>query len=139
MKKSLDKKAMLIWRIRGLLIAAVGMFISGGVMVFSYFIGFVCSLFVLTAFLIYALIYVPLLYRSYVYTLGVASLSIKKGVLFKRSITLEKPKIQYAEITQAPDQRLLNTCTINFYTAGSVVILDQLSPDEAEKITRKLG
>jgi membrane protein YdbS with pleckstrin-like domain len=53
-------------------------------------------------------------------------LTITKGVLFKKRMTLLADKIQYVELIQTPLQRLFKVYTVAFHTAGATVFVSQV-------------
>jgi len=65
------------------------------------------------------LVWIPPFYRSLEYVIGSDSVKMKKGVIWKRRVTVPYPKITNVDVTQGPLQRAFNLGTIHVQTAGA--------------------
>lgn len=75
----------------------------------------------LTALLIimlFVLRWIPAFYRSLEYVIDIDSITGKKGVFWKKIVTVPYFKITNIDITQGPVQRMFNIGTIHCQTAG---------------------
>jgi membrane protein YdbS with pleckstrin-like domain len=129
MTQKLSKSAKKVWRMRATLGFLITSFLCGEVYVFAPKI----ALAVLTgALLIYAfIIFVAVPYVYHITTLNIRSdgITITKGVIFKKRMTLLADKIQYVELIQTPLQRLFKVYTVAFHTAGATVYVSQVDSD----------
>ncbi|MDH5406581.1 MAG: PH domain-containing protein [Candidatus Aminicenantes bacterium] len=66
-----------------------------------------CELFWISAF-----------YRSLEYAVNRDSVRMKKGVFWRKQVTIPYPKITNVDVTQGPVQRMFNIGTIHVQTAG---------------------
>jgi hypothetical protein len=64
------------------------------------------------------LLWIPAFYRSLEYSIDSDSISGKKGVFWRRTVTIPYYKITNIDITQGPVQRWFNIGTIHCQTAG---------------------
>lgn len=78
-----------------------GICTAGWVMVMA------CELFWISAF-----------YRSLEYAVNRDSVRMKKGVFWRKQVTIPYPKITNVDVTQGPVQRMFNIGTIHVQTAG---------------------
>lgn len=73
-----------------------------------------CLLFIM----LLILLWIPAFYRSLEYSIDSDSISGKKGVFWRRTVTIPYYKITNIDITQGPVQRWFNIGTIHCQTAG---------------------
>ena len=73
-----------------------------------------CVLFIM----LLILMWIPAFYRSLEYSIDTDSVSGKKGVFWRRTVTIPYYKITNIDITQGPVQRWFNIGTIHCQTAG---------------------
>jgi membrane protein YdbS with pleckstrin-like domain len=126
MIQKLSKNAKKVWRMRATIGFLITSFICGGIYVFLPKLALAV---LIGALAIYAfIIFVAVPYVYYVTTLDVRNdgLTITKGVLFKKRMTLLADKIQYVELIQTPLQRLFKVYTVAFHTAGATVFVSQV-------------
>ncbi len=64
------------------------------------------------------LLWIPAFYRSLEYSIDSDSISGKKGVFWRKTVTIPYFKITNIDITQGPVQRWFNIGTIHCQTAG---------------------
>ncbi|VEU81044.1 PH domain-containing protein [Haploplasma axanthum] len=74
------------------------------------------------------------IYKMYSYELTEDHIVIQKGVLFRKKIIVPIKRIQHLEKLQGPIQNLFNQSSIQFFTAGSVEVLNGLNVDIADSI-----
>ncbi len=65
------------------------------------------------------LFWIPAYHRSLEYGLEADAVKARKGVFWRRRITVPYPKITNVDVTQGPVQRLFNIGTIHVQTAGA--------------------
>ncbi len=65
------------------------------------------------------LLWIPAFYRSLEYIIDSDSIKIKKGVFWRKRVTVPYPKITNIDVTQGPVQRIFNIGTIHVQTAGA--------------------
>lgn len=88
-----------------------------------------CSFFILYFFLIQKY------YNGYKYHCSCNGLSIAKGYLLKRKITVLKEKVIYTEIYSNPLQKHFSLCSIGVFCSGTGrILLSQINLSEAERI-----
>lgn len=138
-KKSLPRKAILIWRIRTTLMMFLITFIFGAIAVFdkriSAFLIFINFLFYVYIFIFYC----EDRYNSQSYYNDDKFLQLKKGVYLKKFITIFKDEVQYTKIVIYPDQRLFGLCTLYFFVAGERITISQIEREKALIIEKKLN
>jgi len=65
------------------------------------------------------LLWIPAFYRSLEYVVDNDSVKMKKGVFWRKRVTVPYTKITNVDVTQGPVQRMLNIGTIHVQTAGA--------------------
>ncbi|HBR10230.1 TPA: hypothetical protein DD712_03130 [Candidatus Acetothermia bacterium] len=65
------------------------------------------------------LLWIPAYYRSLEYVLDSDSVKVKKGVFWRKCVTVLYSKITNVDVTQGPVQRMLNIGKIHVQTAGA--------------------
>ncbi|MFB0517988.1 MAG: PH domain-containing protein [Acidobacteriota bacterium] len=79
-----------------------------GICTAGWVIVMACELFWILAF-----------YRSLEYAVNRDSVRMKKGVFWRKQVTIPYPKITNVDVTQGPVQRMFNIGTIHVQTAGA--------------------
>ncbi len=130
-RKRLSKKSIYIWKIRLILVMVVWWFFCGAAAVFSFIAAGILAGLSLSVYLFCSLYYFRHLYRTYTYTIGKNSVSIRKGVFICKRIYISKSRVQYSQIIQTPLQRIFKTCTIAYQVAGAVIYLSQIDIKES--------
>lgn len=75
---------------------------------------------VLTAFFVWVVHFLPALsYRHLAYRLGPLGFEIRRGIFWKRRITVPISRVQHTDIAQGPLQRRFQLGKITVYTAGT--------------------
>ena len=74
------------------------------------------------------------IYKMYSYDVTEDHLVIQKGVLFRTRIIVPIKRIQHLEKMQGPIQRLFKQSSIQFFTAGSVEVLNGLNTEVADNV-----
>jgi membrane protein YdbS with pleckstrin-like domain len=72
----------------------------------------------LLVIMLLVLLWIPAFFRSLEYTINTDSISGKKGVFWRRTVTIPYYKITNIDITQGPVQRWYGIGTIHCQTAG---------------------
>jgi len=65
------------------------------------------------------LLWIPAFYKSLEYVINSDCIKVKKGVFWKKSVTVPFMKITNVDVIQGPLQRTFNIGTINVQTAGA--------------------
>lgn len=130
-RKRLSKKSIYIWKIRLILVMVFWWFFCGAAAVFSFIAAGILVAMSLSVYLFCSLYYIKHLYRTYTYTIGKNSVSIRKGVFICKRIYISKNRVQYSQIIQTPLQRIFKTCTIAYQVAGAVIYLSQIDIKES--------
>ena len=65
------------------------------------------------------LLWIPAFYRSLEYIVDSDAVKMKKGVFWRKRVTVPYSKITNVDVTQGPVQRMLNIGTIHVQTAGA--------------------
>jgi len=65
------------------------------------------------------LLWIPAYYRSLEYILESDSIKAKRGVFWRRRVTVPYPKLTNVDVTQGPVQRMFDIGTIHIQTAGA--------------------
>lgn len=139
LQQKLSKHAVFIWRIRATALMVIASFLCGAVWVFSAALAAVLgSLFLLT-YLFLLFVYFPWLYRNCFFILEKDAVIIEKGVFFHKRYKIPTAQIQYTEFLQTPIQRMKRVYSTVFHTAGSMVMLSQISEKNVMQIKRLTG
>lgn len=88
-----------------------------------------------------ALVWPKIEYRHYFWRLDDKGLEIKRGVLWRHRISVPTARLQHADISQGPVQRMFGLSKLTVYTAGTSnasVELDGLSHDTAAWVRDQL-
>lgn len=138
-QQKLSEHAVFIWRIRATALMVIASFLSGAVWVFSAALAIILgSLFLLT-YLFLLFVYFPWLYSKCFFLLEKDAVTIEKGVLFHKRYKIPAARIQYTEFLQTPAQRMKRVYSAVFHTAGSMVMLSQISEKNVMQIKRLTG
>jgi len=65
------------------------------------------------------LLWMPAFYRSLEYVIDIDCVWMKKGVFWRKRVTVPYPKITNVDVTQGPVQRMFNIGTMHVQTAGA--------------------
>ena len=65
------------------------------------------------------LLWMPAFYRSLEYVIDIDCVRMKKGVFWRKRVTVPYPKITNVDVTQGPVQRMFNIGIIRVQTAGA--------------------
>ena len=65
------------------------------------------------------LLYIPAFYKSLEYIIDSDSVKMRKGVFWRKRVTVPYTKITNIDVTQGPIQRIFNIGTIHVQTAGA--------------------
>lgn len=84
--------------------------------------------------IIYAFVFPSLTYNRYFYYVDKDKIIIKKGVLFKRKITIPLIQIQDVELFQGPIETLFKIAKVEVSTAGSDHYIVGLNKETADEI-----
>lgn len=133
-KQKISKKSIVVWRIRATLILFAAAFILGALFVFFPILSSILAVIIVIAYILAVIIYYPMLYNSTSFTLNKESITIEHGFFIKRKCTLSSKRIQYIVIMSSPIQRVFGICSLSFMTVGSTQILQNITPQDAQKI-----
>lgn len=96
---------------------------------------------VICGLLVMALVWPKIEYRHYFWRLDDKGLEIKRGVLWRHRISVPTARLQHADISQGPVQRMFGLSKLTVYTAGTSnasVELDGLSHDTSAWVRDQL-
>jgi membrane protein YdbS with pleckstrin-like domain len=102
---------------------------------------FYASIPLLIGFLIFSLVWPPLEYPHLGWRLDDTGLEIRRGVFWKHQISVPLGRIQHADVSQGPLQRMFGLASLTVHTAAShypSVTLDGLSHPQALQIRDRL-
>lgn len=134
---NLSSKCVKIWKIRLTLLLVCWWFVCGAVAAFSFLIAGILAVLSIAVYLFEMLCFLDLMYKHYTYTVGKSGVTIRKGILIKKKIYIDRSRLQYSEMLQTPLQRLFKTCTIVYQAAGAVVYLSQIDTEKANGVMFK--
>lgn len=137
-KQKISKKAIFVWRIRATLILFGAAFILGALFVFFPILSAIISTLVIITYILVMTVYYPHLYKNTSFSLVGKELTIEQGFFIKRKYTLSSKRIQYIITASDPIQRSLGVCSLSFMTAGSTKTLQNITPEDAQKIKSAL-
>lgn len=133
-KQKISEKAIIVWRIRATLILFGAAFILGALFVFFPIMSLILAIAVIVVYILTVIIYYPLLYKRTSFSLNKNSITIEQGFFVKRKCTISSERIQYIVTVSGSIQRIFGVCSLSFMTAGSTQILQNITPEDAEKI-----
>lgn len=103
------------------------------------FVFIILQVFILFIFSFFDFFLLKKYFESYKYACSKKGLSLLKGYLLKRKISILKEKVIYTEVYSNPLQRHLDLCSIGIFCAGTGrLLLSQVPTFEAEKIKEVL-
>lgn len=138
-QQRLSEHAVFIWRIRATALMVLASFLCGAVWVFSTALAIILGALSLLVYLLFVTAYFPWLYRKCFFILEKDAVIIEKGIFLHKRYKLPVSRIQYTEFLQTPVQRLKRVYSAVFHTAGSMVMLSQISEKNVMKIKRLTG
>ncbi len=138
MYRSISKKSILVFRVRYTLICSFISFILGllGIINFHLYLFSLSTIFAIFVFLFF--FYSNKKYRSFSFFINSRNLNLCYGVFFTKRITFSIDKLQYIEVRQGIDERILYLSTLVFYTAGGKIKIPDLDNRTALSIKRSL-
>lgn len=83
----------------------------------------------------------PVEYRRTRYRIDDEVVEIERGVLWRSSVTVPRPRVQHLDVSQGPVQRYYGLAVLSIYTAGtehSLVVLPGLAHDVALTLRDRL-
>ena len=145
MKKSFNKSkmrispaAMIIWRIDltllmvpvGLLITLIGAFLP----VLAAILGIAAA----AAYIFCMIFYIPLYCKNLRYTFYDNIITVKKGLIYKRTAVIPVSSVQYCILVQGVLQKRFKRCTVALMLAGSFILISQIKISEGEILVEYL-
>lgn len=101
---------------------------------FSLIVGISLGALFIAAYFIAVFYYIPLYYRTLSYSADNNSITIKKGLFFRRNIRIAFNDIQYCIISQGIIQKLFKSCSVYIMLTGSFTVISNISLEDAETI-----
>ena len=138
-QQKLSEHAVFIWRIRATALMVLASFLCCAVWVFSVGLAIILGALSLLVYLLLMFAYFPWLYRKCFFILEKDAVIIEKGVFVHKRFKIPVTRIQYTEYLQTPAQRIKRVYSAVFHTAGSMVMLNQISEKNVMKIKRLTG
>jgi len=138
--KNIDKKAILLWRINGLILTLILGIISLLIYkIFSVFWGNIGFGVVGITGILCVIIHPFFEYKQWKYGIFEDKIEILHGIYFNKHIIVPISKIQYLNISQGPIQKKLNLSSVQIFTAGNEVEIEAISYVESKKIVNLIN
>ena len=142
--RPLSPRAVQLWRITGLVRAAVGV---AGALVLEWLLDpplpFGALAFIVAAAgLVYVVLLPPLHYGAWRYALGESDLYLRHGVLIRTTSIVPHARIQHVDTRHGPLDRWLGLARVVVYTAGTrgaIIPIPGLDVNEAEALRDRLA
>ncbi len=138
MFENISKKSISILRIRYSLFSALLTFSLGILGVINFDLYIRTLIIYLIFFFFVLLIYCPMKYKCTLFSVSDEHIKMSYGVIFSQNITLNINNIQYIELSQSIEERLLSVATLILYTAGGKIKIPHLSTKRALYIKKQL-
>lgn len=106
-ERSLSRQVVIVWRLRGTLLAVAAAFLCGALAVFSRTLALLCASFGGAAYLLFMVWYCKARFESTTYALLPGVLLLRCGVFFQKEIRLEFARTQFCELMRSPAERAL--------------------------------
>ena len=90
------------------------------------------------AYILAIIFYIPLYCRNLNYTFDKKIITVKKGVLYKRTSVLPVSSVQYCVVMQGLLQKRFRRCSVFLMLAGSFIIISQLKLSDGEALVSAL-
>ncbi len=106
-------------------LALAGVFIALSIVWLNIGFGMLWYCLAAGAFLVVTVLYIaawfwpPVSHRHAAWRLDAAGLEIRRGVLWQHQITIPLGRVQHADVSQGPFQRMLELGTLTVHTAGT--------------------
>lgn len=114
------------WVIKGFFASLIMPLILGSVFFIEFIdFGMILLLFYLIFILIInviVILWAVMFYNRYTYQIGEKSINIKRGILWKKDVTIPYERIQHVSTTRGPIEQLLGLHIINIFTAGTASV-----------------
>ena len=140
-EKKLSSKVKKLWEIIGGIVFIIYVAVFAIILIFAEeaFYPLLISVIICGILMIFACFVYPILrYKSYSYY-DEKKIVIKRGVLFKDTITIPVCQIQDLHIIQGPLMQILSLSSIEISTAGSNHSLSGLTNDDAKVMIDELS
>ena len=137
-ERSLSRQVVIVWRLRGTLLAVAAAFLCGALAVFNRTLSLLCAFFAGAGYLIFMAWYCKARFESTTYALLPGVLLLRCGVFFKREIRLEFARTQFCELVRSPAERALGLSALTLHAAGAKLRLGGLTEDEALALRRRV-
>lgn len=141
-EKKLSSKVKKLWEIIGGIVFIIYVAVFAIILIFAEeaFYPLLISVIICGILMIFACFVYPILrYKSYSYYYDEKKIVIKRGVLFKDTITIPVFQIQDLHIIQGPLMQILSLSSIEISTAGSNHSLSGLTNDDAKVMIDELS
>ncbi len=130
--KPISENAVSVNRIRVTAVMFFITFLFGGLSVFFPISALIAETIIFILYIFCMTEFLKKWQRTYFYQADENRIRIKKGVLISKDITIFRYKLQYTKLVRTPAELLFHTCTIIYYTAGSVVYLSGIDSEAAD-------
>lgn len=127
----IDRKALLIWRIRLCVCALLPSFFSALFFSLNSLVWLILTGCWVVAFLTLFVWYYPLKYRKLSYAAVGDVLVINCGVIYTRRKSVLIKNIQYISLVSLPLHKLFGLCAVFFHAAGGYVYLPCVRQEDA--------
>ena len=138
MYRSISRKSIMVFRLRYTAVCSAISFILGllGIINFHFYLFSLSAVFIMFVFLFF--FYAYRRYESFSFFINSRNLNLCYGVFFTKRITFSIDKLQYIEVRQGIDERILCLSTLVFYTAGGKIKIPALDNRTALSIKKCL-
>lgn len=136
---SVDKKALLVWRIRLCVMAALVLSLMQIMLYATAMVWFILWGLLGAAFLVMFFWYYPLKYRKLSYAAEGDIVVINCGVIYTRRKSIIKNNIQYTTIITPPLFRVFGLCGIIFRAAGGDIYLPGIKRADAVLLQKDIA
>ena len=138
MYRSISRKSILVFKLRYTAACSAISFILGllGIINFHLYLFSLSTVFTIFLFLFF--FYAYRRYKSFSFFINSSNLTLYYGVFFTKRITFSIDKLQYIEVRQGIDERILYLSTLVFYTAGGKIKIPALDSRTALSIKKCL-
>lgn len=122
-KYPISSKSVIVWRVQYTIFFIFLTVLINILGRFNTSIYNLSSILNLIFYFIIIVIFIPLYYTHNSYIINKNYFRINKGVILKKTISININEVQYIKLTQTLIQRISKTCVLNLYTSGHKVSL----------------
>ncbi|MEG1869571.1 MAG: PH domain-containing protein [Oscillospiraceae bacterium] len=129
-----SKNAIILWKIRLLVLGIIPAFFVALFLKFGSDMFWIATTTWISIFLILAYIYYPIWYKNFSCTIKDDNLAVNSGIFFRTCRSINIRNVQYAVLMQTPLQRILKLATVVIFVAGGAMFLPNLDKTVGDTI-----